>query len=186
VDLDGGAGGPAAAAEDALGVVANDVAVLDERELVGGRQVGRGLHLVLVGEAAELALAERFAGDAGVATGADEELEGGAPRVLHALAHRLDVHALGGRRAAGRQQPTGAGHLDHAEAADVAVARLRQVAERRDGHAVGARHVEDGLAGFVGEHPAIDGDLRCSGGRAGRSSVGHRCVRHQTTPTAMR
>ena len=78
VDLDGGAGGPAAAAEDALGVVADDVGVLDERELLGGRQLARRLDLVLVGEPAELALAERLAGDAGVAAGADDELERGA------------------------------------------------------------------------------------------------------------
>ena len=75
VDLDRGAGGPAAAAEDALGVVADDVAVFHERELVGAGQVGRRLDLVLVGEPAELALAEGVAGDAGVAAGVDEELE---------------------------------------------------------------------------------------------------------------
>ena len=75
VDLDGGAGGPAAAAEDALGVVADDVGVLDERELLGAGQLARRLDLVLVGEPAELALAEGLAGDAGVAAGADDELE---------------------------------------------------------------------------------------------------------------
>ena len=80
VDLDGGAGGPAAAAEDALGVVADDVAVFREREVVGRRQVGRRLDLVLVGEPAELALAERVAGDAGVTAGVDEQLERRAAR----------------------------------------------------------------------------------------------------------
>ena len=176
VDLDGGAGGPAAAAEDALGVVADDVAVFREREVVGRRQVGRRLDLVLVGEPAELALAERVAGDAGVAAGVDEELERGPPRAPHAVAHGLDVHALGGRRAAGRQQPARAGHLDHAEAAHVAVARLGQVAERRDGDAAGARHVEDGLAGLEAQDPAVDGDLRRGGhgaGVLGGLRVGH-------------
>ena len=105
VDLDGGAGGPAAAAEDALGVVADDVGVLDERELLGAGQLARRLDLVLVGEPAELALAERLAGDAGVAAGADDELERRPAGAPHAVAHGLDVHALGGRRAAGRQQP---------------------------------------------------------------------------------
>ena len=173
VHLDGRAGGPAAAAEDALGVVADDVGVLDEREVLDARQLARRLDLVLVGEPAELALAERLAGDAGVPARADDELERGAPGAADAFAHRLDVHALGGRRAAGRQQPAGAGHLDHAEAADVAVPRLGQVAQGRDGDAAGVRHVEDGLAGLEGEHPAVDGDLRCAG---------RRCVRHLRPP----
>ena len=174
VDLDGGAGGPATAAEDALGVVADDVGVLDERELLGAGQLARRLDLVLVGEPAELALAERLAGDAGVAAGADDELERRPPRAPHAVAHGLDVHALGGRRAAGRQQPARAGHLDHAEAAHVTVARLGQVAERRDRDAVGARDVEDRLAGFEREHPAVDGELRGVGHRrVGLLYVGH-------------
>ena len=114
-----GAGGDAAAADDALGVVLQKVRgavivlALGQNALEG---VGL-IHAVLLAQPQQLAVAAAHAAHAVLVVGGEDELQiglagglhlGGVGEHLHAFAHRVD---------AGGQQVLGPLHLHHADAA---------------------------------------------------------------------
>ena len=152
------AGGDAAAAEDALGVVADHVdrGLVELRRVLLALEGGLALHAVLAAQGLQLAFAGAHAAQAGAVVVREQQLEGSLA-VLHDLGRvGEDLHVGGDGVDAGGAQTAGALDLDHADAAGADLVDLLEVAKRGDGNAGFSGSLEDGRALGRGHLDAVN------------------------------
>ena len=149
--------GGAAAAQDALGVVPDQVGsgVLDlRRELVVG--VAHGVDAQLGGQLTQLAVSVPGAGQAVHPVVGQNQLQGELAGMAHLLGVGVDLHALADRVHAGGHQAFGPLHLHHADAAGADLVDVLQETQRRDIEARGAGRLQHRGALGNGDGDVVD------------------------------
>ena len=149
----------AAHALDALGLLADQVAVL--RPLVFLYVLGIGVvdDVQLAGKLLQLAVLVAHTGGAVAVMLGEEQLQVGLPGVLGPVGIRMDDHALGDLFGAGGDKTLKAIHLNHADAAGGDLVYVLQIAEGGDVDACGSRCFHDRGTFGGKDFPPVDRQL---------------------------